>query len=159
MRIEPGTRAIVTGASAGIGRALAVELAARGAVVGLLARGRERLEQLASELPGEPVVLPADVAAGARSSERSSASPGSAGGLDLFAANAGIAHYGPFADVPTERAEEMIADQRARHHCTWFTPRFDPMLDRRRRPLVITSSGAGIRAFPWAAVYGATKAL
>ena len=64
MRVDATTRALVTGASKGIGRALAHELARRGATVGLLARGADALEALARELPGgaeRHVVLPCDV--------------------------------------------------------------------------------------------------
>ncbi|MGZ5333432.1 MAG: SDR family NAD(P)-dependent oxidoreductase, partial [Solirubrobacterales bacterium] len=50
MKIHVGTRAIVTGASKGIGRATAKALAGRGAKLGLIARGAEGLEQLAAEI-------------------------------------------------------------------------------------------------------------
>ena len=54
MRIEPGTRAIVTGASRGIGSALCLALASRGARLGLVARDRERLEEIVERLPEAP---------------------------------------------------------------------------------------------------------
>src|SRR5207244_12951988 len=67
MKIQPGRfagrRAGVTGPSAGIGRAAALRFAAEGARVGLVARGREPLEAVASEIAasgGEALVLPAD---------------------------------------------------------------------------------------------------
>ena len=61
MRIDASTRALVTGASKGIGRALAEALAARGAAVGLAARGAEELEALAARLGPRAVALPCDV--------------------------------------------------------------------------------------------------
>lgn len=158
MRIEGGMTAIVTGASAGIGRALATELAGRGVRVGLLARGRERLEELAATLPGEHLPLSADVS---RREEVAGAIDSFAerlGAPDLLFANAGIAHYGPFADVEIERAEEMVS---VNVSGTLYTvgATLPHMLDRARGHVVVTSSGAGIRAFPWGAVYGGTKAF
>ena len=162
MRIERGHGALVTGASAGIGRALAFELARRGATVGLLARRRERLEELAAELPappeGEHVVLVADV--GRRSDVQKAVERfvKRAGSLDLLFANAGVAHYGPFADVDVELAEEMV---RVNVLGTLYTVKaaLEPMIAAARGHVVITASGAGLRAFPWGAVYGGTKAF
>ena len=108
MRIEPGTRAIVTGASKGIGRATARALAARGARVGLVARGEDALAELAGELSGDPVVLPADVADRDSIREAVDAFVDQAGGVEVLVANAGLAHYGPFFDQPIEHAEEMV---------------------------------------------------
>jgi short-subunit dehydrogenase len=161
MLIEGGTRAIVTGASRGIGRALCEALAARGARLGLLARGRDDLEALAAALPRggeEHVVLAADVGRRAEVERAVERFVKKAGGLDLLIANAGIAHYGPFADVEFELAEEMV---RVNVIGTLNTVKagLDPMLDAAHGHVVVISSGAGLRAFPWGAVYGGTKAF
>jgi 3-oxoacyl-[acyl-carrier protein] reductase len=161
VRIEPGTRAIVTGASRGIGHALCLSLASRGARLGLVARDRERLEEAVERLPKSPagphLALPADVSKRSQVQRAVDRFAKRAEGLDLVVANAGIAHYGPFVDTEIERAEEMV---RINLLGTIYTAgaALPHMLDRARGHLVILSSGAGIRAFPWAAVYGATKA-
>jgi 3-oxoacyl-[acyl-carrier protein] reductase len=161
VRIESGTRAIVTGASRGIGRALSVALAARGAQLGLLARSRERLEALIAELPESPagphLALAADIARNAQVTRAVDRFAKRAGGIDLLVANAGVAHYAPFADQEIEKAEEMV---RVNVLGTIYSVKaaLPHMLDGARGHIVITSSGAGLRAFPWAAVYGATKA-
>ena len=61
MQIDGQTRAIVTGASQGIGRATALALAARGATIGLVSRGADGLAALAAEIGDRAVELPADV--------------------------------------------------------------------------------------------------
>jgi short-subunit dehydrogenase len=157
MRVEPGTRALVTGASKGIGRATARALAARGARVGLVARGEEGLATLAADLPGDPVILPADVASRASIAGAVESFVERAGGIDLLVANAGLAHYGPFVDQPIEHAEEMVSVNVLGTIYT-VAAALGPMRDRARGHIVVVSSGAGLRAFPWGAVYGATKA-
>src|SRR5687767_1202873 len=107
MVIGQGTRALVTGPSRGIGRALATALAQRGATVGLAARSTDELEALAAELPGEHHVLPCDVGDREQVEQAVASFIGAAGGLDLVVANAGIADYGPFLSLDVERAEQM----------------------------------------------------
>lgn len=156
MRIGPGTRALVTGASRGIGRAVASALAARGATIGLAARSEGDLRALAARLPGAHHVLPCDV--GDRDSVGAAVESflGAAGGLDLVIANAGVAHYGPFADQPLDHAERMT---RINWLGTLYTvsAALPHLLDRAEGHVVVVSSGAGLRSFPFAAVYGATK--
>ncbi|HLM48924.1 MAG TPA: SDR family NAD(P)-dependent oxidoreductase [Solirubrobacteraceae bacterium] len=158
MEVGPGTRALVTGASRGIGRALAAELAARGAVVGLMSRSEAELGALAAGLPGSGhVVLPVDV--GDREAIRAGVERfvREAGGLELVAANAGIAHYGPFAEQDLAQVERMT-------QVNWLgtvytiSAALAHLLDGPRGHVVVISSGAALRTFPWAAAYGATKA-
>lgn len=158
MRLGTSTRALITGASKGIGRAIAVDLAGRGARVGLLARGQRPLDELADELPGEPIVLPADVSDRNDVERATGAFVTEAGGLDLLVANAGIAHYGQFAEMELDRAEEMVAVNVV--GCIYsVSAALERMLEAGRGGhIVVVSSGAGLRAFPGAAVYGATKA-
>jgi 3-oxoacyl-[acyl-carrier protein] reductase len=157
MKIATGTRVFLTGASKGIGRALAEELAARGATLGLVARTQSDLDELAASLPGEHVVLACDVGDRAAVEAAVAKFAEQVGGIDLLIANAGIAHYGPFSQVPLERAEEMT---RINWLGTLYTVHagLPLLLDRAEGHIVIVSSGAGLRSFPWAAVYGGTKA-
>lgn len=157
MRIEPGTRALVTGASRGIGRATAAAIAARGGRVGLVSRGAESLEELAGELGEGALALPADVTDREAIGAAIGRFAAEAGGVDLVVANAGLAHYGPFADQPIEHAEEMV---RLNVLGTIYTVHeaLEQMLLRGAGHVVVVSSGAALRAFPWGAVYGATKA-
>jgi short-subunit dehydrogenase len=157
VRIERGTRALVTGASRGIGRATAVELARRGARVGLVARGAEEVGRLAAEIGDLALPVPADVTDRAALDAAFERFAVEAGGIDIVVANAGLAHYGPFADQPIEHAEEMV---QLNVLGTIYTAHaaLERMIPSARGHIVVVSSGAGIRAFPSGAVYGATKA-
>jgi short-subunit dehydrogenase len=157
MQVTRGTRAFVTGASRGIGRALAEALAARGATIGLAARSTGDLEQLAASLPGDHHVLACDVADATSTQQAIEAFVERSGGLDLVVANAGITHYGPFRDQPLDKALQM---SQVNWHGTLHTVHFGlpHLLGAGRGHIVVVSSGAGLRSFPQAAVYGATKA-
>ena len=128
---------VVTGASRGIGAAVADAFAARGCEVGRVSRSGELAADVADP----------DAIAGAVSSF---------GVVDVLVANAGIAHYMPFKDMPLADIEELT---RVNWMGTVNTVRaaLPGMLERRRGQIAIVSSGAGIRSFPNAAVYGATK--
>jgi short-subunit dehydrogenase len=153
MEIAQSTRVVVTGASRGIGRAIAEAFAARDCEVGLVARSEEELNELVLALPGEGhEALAADV--GDR--DAIAAALREYGPVDVLVVNAGIANYGPFRDMDLDKVERMT-------RVNWLgtvntiAAALPGMLDRARGHIVVVSSGAGVRSFPWAAVYGATK--
>ena len=150
MRIDATTRALVTGASRGIGRELAGALAARGATVGLLSRTAG-----AGSVGPRAVALEADVGDRAQVEAAVSRFVAEAGGLDLVVANAGIAFYGPFREQDVALVEAMT---RVNWLGTVYTVSAALPHLAGRGHIVIVSSGAGLRAFPSAAAYGATKA-
>jgi short-subunit dehydrogenase len=157
MRIDSSTRALVTGASRGIGRATARALAARGARVGLVARGEEELGALAEEIGDLASVYTADVAERQAIERAVGEFAEQAGGLDVAVANAGIARYAPFTEQDPDDAERMVLVN-VLGTINTVRAALEPMLDRASGHIAVISSGAGLRAFPWAAVYGATKA-
>lgn len=156
MHVGTGTRAIVSGATRGIGRATARALAERGARVGLMARDESELKTLEAELPGS-MTLQADVADRKAVEAAVAAFAEEAGGLDLAVANAGIAEIAAFADLDPDRAEQMIAVNLT-GTLNLVRSALPHLLDTADGHIVVVSSSAGLRAFPWAAVYGATKA-
>ncbi len=157
MQIGSGTRALVTGASRGIGRALAHELASRGATVGLAARSVTDLEAVAAELPGAHHVLVCDVALRESILAAVEDFVATTGGLELLVVNAGVAHYEAIATQHVEKIERMT-------EVNWLGTVYTikaalpHMLERSRGHIVVMSSGAGLRSFPGAAAYSATKA-
>src|SRR5687767_11606141 len=100
VRLGNDTRALVTGASRGIGRAVAEELLGRGATVGLISRNPEALS-------GNSIPLAADVGDRGQVEDAVTRFVAEAGGIDVLVANAGVAYYGPFRDASVEEAEEM----------------------------------------------------
>ena len=157
LQIGSGTRALVTGASRGIGRALAQELAARGATVGLAARSVGDLEAAAAELPGAHHVLVCDVALRESILAAVEDFVAATGGLDLLVVNAGVANYEPIERQDVERIERMTE---VNWLGTVYTVKaaLPHMLAQGAGHIVVMSSGAGLRSFPGAAAYSATKA-
>jgi len=115
-KIQPerfaGKRAIVTGASAGIGHATATRLAAEGARVGLIARRREPLDAVAAEIKaagGDALVLPADSSVEAEIAGAIDTAAQRWGGLDIVVSNAGIELLGQ--DDRVDRLDRAIWDR------------------------------------------------
>ena len=152
--------AVVTGASSGIGRALALELARDGYDVGLTARRRDRLESLAAAVRAAGARAECAAADAARRGETHRALRTLAerlGPVDLLVANAGVA-LGTDALAPD--AEALEAEFRvnvlgAFHAIEAVIP---SMRERRAGHVVAVSSLAGYRGLPGAAGYCATKA-
>ena len=153
--------AMVTGASSGIGRAIAVRLAADGTDLVVVARRKDRLEALAEELTathGVSVdVLAADVTdpaqlAAVEERLRSGRPP-----VDLLVNNAGVGAQGAFADIPIDFQESQIrlnvlAPVRLSHAA------LEGMVGRGRGGILNVSSIAGLQPMPNVATYAATKA-
>lgn len=150
-------RVVITGASSGLGRALAVEYARRGATLALLARRGELLDELAGSLPVRCYCYPLSVhdasalaAAGQDFIERE-------GSPDVVVANAGVS-AGTATEKPddTEVFEEIFATNVTGMMLT-FRPFINAMRDARRGTLVGVASVAGFRGLPGASAYCASK--
>ena len=106
-----GTTALVTGASSGIGEATAVALAAQGASVALVARRRDRLQELASRIEqggGTALVLEADVTDQAQAQDAVAQTVERLGRLDVLVNNAGVMLLGPAEHAPVEEWQRMV---------------------------------------------------
>lgn len=155
------TRALVTGASSGIGRACAELLASEGTHLVVVARSVERLDELAERLSGqhgvEVEVLPADLAdrdAVERVAERLGADPS----IDLCVNNAGFGFIGDFADLDVaDELAEVDVNVRAVVRLTHAA--ITAMRPRGRGGVLNVSSIAGYQANPGGSLYAATKAF
>jgi NADP-dependent 3-hydroxy acid dehydrogenase YdfG len=103
-----GTVALVTGASSGIGEATAVALAERGAAVAIVARRKERLEDLAERIDGDSLVIEADVTDREQAQGAVERAASELGRLDIVVNNAGVMLLGPVQDAPLEEWERML---------------------------------------------------
>jgi short-subunit dehydrogenase len=149
-----GSTALLTGATGGLGRAIAAELAGAGATLVLSARSREQLDELASELPGGPHrVIPADLS----TDGAAEALLGEAGELDVLIANAGVGG-GEAIEKNATRAIKRVNRVNLEVPMLLAAGVREGMLERGAGHMVFISSLAG-KAIPiGSALYAATKA-
>lgn len=157
----PGSAALVTGASAGIGEAFARELAVRGHGVILVARRRARLEALASELRERhgvrAEVAPADLADPGAREGLAATVDGLGLRVEILVNNAGLGVYAPF--VTSDATRELEQVRVLVEAVVDLTHRYLPgMVDRGRGAVITVSSTSGFQAAPYNAGYGAAKA-
>jgi len=155
-------KALITGASAGIGREFARQLASRAGSVVLVARRRERLEQLRNELtkanPSLNVhVYDVDLADKTQVDALIESLAHDKIDIDLVINNAGLGDSGPFATSDPTRIDQII--QVNMSALTLLTRKLLPtMIARKRGAILNVSSSAGFLPIPGFAVYAATKA-
>jgi short-subunit dehydrogenase len=151
---------LVTGASSGIGRALACRFAQAGCRLALTARREDRLVTLRDELGAKhkPVIVQADLTepeACERVVERATAE---AGPIDVLVNNAGLGEYGLFERQPPDAQRQMI-----RLNCEIPVALsrivLPAMLSRRSGWILNVASMAGFQPTPYMSGYGATKAF
>ncbi len=147
-----GKRALLTGATGGLGRAIAGALADRGATLVLSARNEDALRELAESLPGEHRIAPADLA-GEGAAERLAAD---AGEVDCLVANAALPATGM---IESFSPEEVIRALRVNFEAPIMLARelAPPMRERGDGHLVFVSSLAGKAPSPRSAIYSGTK--
>ena len=160
-----GTVALVTGASSGIGEATAVQLAAEGASVAVVARRRDRLDRLAQrigEAGGSAHVFDADITDAAQATAVVARVVEVLGRLDTVVNNAGVMLLGPALDAPAQEWQRMVDTNvsgllHVTHAALPHLVRAAADGPRRVADLVNISSVAGRRASAGSAVYNLTK--
>lgn len=156
-----GKWALITGASAGIGVALARELARHGARFILTARRKDRLDALAAELAGkgaEVRTVVADLSDPAAPQQIYDATEGAGIPVDILIDNAGLGQFGAFDRNPIEQelSQVRVNCEAMVHVARLFVPR---MVERRRGWVLITASTASFQPLPYFSTYAATKAF
>jgi short-subunit dehydrogenase len=152
-------RMLITGASSGIGRALAEAAAKEGAAVAVAARSAEKLDELAASLNAagaKVVAVPADVTSAADRQRLLDTAVERLGGLDVLVNNAGLGSHGHFADS-TEAIMRQVME------VNFFAPAelmrlAIPLLAQGREPAIVNvASMCGRRGMPAWPEYSASK--
>jgi uncharacterized protein len=148
--------ALITGASSGIGDQFARQLARRGYQLILVARRRDRLEQLAEQVASSAHVIECDLASEADKLDDKVETLGA--DVDLLVNNAGFGLRGHFLEFDAEREAEMV-----RVNCeavVRLTHAFVPgMVERGRGGVITVASTAGMQPLPYETTYAASKAF
>jgi uncharacterized protein len=154
-----GRWALVTGASSGIGAALARELAGHGAKLILTARRTERLEALAVELAAqgtETRIVTADLNDPAAPQQIFDATEGAGLQVEILINNAGLGQWGVFHESPIEQelSQVRVNCEAMARLSRLFVPR---MVERRRGWVLMLASTASFLPLPYLSTYAATK--
>jgi len=157
-----GERIVVTGASRGLGRSMAERFAEEGARVTLTARDEERLEAVADALPGESLVVPADVRDAADVERVVERTVAAFGGVDTLVNNAGVSILGmqdsrkQLHEVTDEEWDTVLGVNLT--GAFYFTRETLPqMYEQGAGHVVNVSSGLGRRAIAGAGAYVSSK--
>jgi short-subunit dehydrogenase len=148
----------ITGATTGLGRALALHYAVRGATLGLAARNGDALGALAAELPTPVHVYPLDVRDAGALQSAAADFLARCGGVDVVIANAGVS-----VGTDSSVAEDLevfreVIDINVTGMANTFQPFIAAMRSARSGTLVGVASVAGYRGLPGAGAYSASKA-
>jgi ribitol 2-dehydrogenase len=151
-----GKIAIVTGASSGIGRAVAYEFARNGVKQVLTARSKDRLGALAEDLDAEAIVVPADMTSPKDIRMIVERAVAEFGGIDILLANAGIYLSGDVIDGEPDAWDQLISTNvtgvfRLVHAV------LPHMVAQRGGDILVTSSISGHQAIQWEPIYSASK--
>jgi ribitol 2-dehydrogenase len=151
-----GKVAVVTGASTGIGRAVAAELLGRGARVVIAARSRERLDEAAAALgPGCAAVV-ADVTRGDDVRRLIDGTLESHGAVDILVANAGVYVGGDLWESDPEALDRLLTTN-VNGVVRTVRQILPHLLERGEGDILVTSSVSGHQAIHWEPVYSASK--
>lgn len=148
----------ITGASSGIGEALALDLARRGANLVLSARREDRLEEVRKRCPdpARVALLPLDVSDTEHASEHVRGALGAFGRVDVMVHNAGVAQRGGVIDTPLE-VDRRIMEVNYFGVVALTKALLPKMVDAGRGHLVVVSSVVGYVGTPERAAYAASK--
>jgi ribitol 2-dehydrogenase len=147
---------IITGASSGIGRAVARRFAGRGAKLVLAGRSEDRLASLVAELGTDACAVSGDLTAPGEAARLVETATERFSRVDILLANAGIYLAGPVTEGDPD-AWSYLVDTNVTAVFRLVHAALAPMMDQRSGDIVVTSSISGHQAISWEPVYSASK--
>ncbi|KVE33210.1 SDR family oxidoreductase [Burkholderia sp. TSV86] len=158
MTASPSVKVFITGASSGLGLALAAEYARQGATLGLVARRGEALAEFAQRFPSSSIsIYPADVRDAGALAQAAARFVAAHGCPDVVIANAGISKGAITGEGDLDAFREIM-DVNYYGMVATFEPFIAPMTAARHGTLVGIASVAGVRGLPGSGAYSASKA-
>jgi NAD(P)-dependent dehydrogenase (short-subunit alcohol dehydrogenase family) len=157
--IQNGQVVVITGASAGVGRATAIAFARRGARIGLLARGQEGLKSALNDVEasgGKGLVLPTDVADPDQVEAAAQAVEDTFGPIDVWVNNAMVSVFSPIKQMTAEEFRR-VTDVTYLGYVHGTLSALKRMLPRNRGVIVQVGSALAYRGIPLQAAYCAAK--
>ena len=151
-----GKTALVTGASSGIGRAMALALAEEGVRLALVGRSEERLRGVGDRIAGETLVLSADLTQPAEVDRAVAETIARFGQIDILLPNAGLFIPGNVVDGEPDKWDEMLSIN-VNSVFRLVRAVLPAMVARQSGHILITSSISGHEAIHWEPVYSASK--
>ncbi len=151
--------AYITGASSGIGRATALQLASEGVHVGLIARTESKLNDVASEAKSygvKAVVAPADIADIEEVNKAVDHLKNELGSADILINNAGMGRYGSFLEIePDDWKETLEVNVYGTYHVTRAV--LPQMIEKDSGDIITISSSSGLKGTAGSTSYSASK--
>jgi NADP-dependent 3-hydroxy acid dehydrogenase YdfG len=150
---------VITGASSGIGREIALEMASDGHSFVLLGRNKERLESVQREveaLGGKAVVDIGEVSEEATVDRIYSKIQQDIGSVDVLVANAGVGHFGNLEDLSIQQYDDQF-NTNVRGVFLWLRKVLPEMKSKNSGQIIVTSSNLGLKTSARASIYAATK--
>ncbi len=151
-----GKVVLVTGASSGIGRSLAIAAGSAGAQVALVGRSKERLDEVQAQIGDPALAVPADLTNPSDVDRVATETTAHFGRIDVLLANAGLYVPGDVADGDPDAWDELLTVNV--NSVFRLVNRVLPqMIERRSGDIVVTSSVSGHQAIHWEPIYSASK--
>jgi 3-oxoacyl-[acyl-carrier protein] reductase len=152
-------RILITGASSGIGREIALQMASDGHTIFLVGRNEDRLNKVSKEVEeagGKAFIGKGDVSDDTTVDTHFTEAESKMGGIDVLVANAGVGHFGNLEDLSVSQFDDQF-NTNVRGVFLWMRKVLPGMKSRNSGQIIVTSSNLGLKTSARTSVYSGTK--